>query len=173
MYLKADNLVIRQALKEDAKCLCKWWSDGKVMAHAGFPKGLKTDLNRLKASLEKEENNEFYKRLMIEIDSKKVGEMMFRIESNIAEIGIKICDFTYQNKGYGTKALKLLINYLFHQRFVEKIVLNTNLSNTRAQHVYESLGFKKLGIRENSWKNQLGELQSTVDYELVKGLDSY
>ena len=55
----------------------------------------------------------------------------------------------------------------------KKIALNTNLSNTRAQHVYESLGFKKLGIRENSWKNQLGELQSTVDYELVKGVDSY
>lgn len=34
------------------------------------------------------------------------------------------------------------------------------------QHVYELLGFKKTAIHENSWKNQLGELQTTIDYEL-------
>ena len=34
------------------------------------------------------------------------------------------------------------------------------------QHVCELLGFKKIEIHENSWKNQLGELQTTIDYEL-------
>ena len=47
-----------------------------------------------------------------------------------------------------------------------KIILDTNLNNKRAQHVYELLGFQKLRIRENSWKNQIGEMQSSVDYEL-------
>lgn len=28
--------------------------------------------------------------------------------------------------------------------------------------------FSKVRVRENSWKNQLGELQSAVDYELVQ-----
>ena len=48
MYLKQDNLVIRAATSEDAECLCKWWSDGAVMAHAGFPNGLKTDVDKLR-----------------------------------------------------------------------------------------------------------------------------
>ena len=49
-----------------------------------------------------------------------------------------------------------------------KIILDTNLNNTRAQHVYEKLGFKKVRVKNNSWKNQLGEWQSSVDYELVE-----
>lgn len=40
------------------------------------------------------------------------------------------------------------------------------IKNTRAQYVYELLGFKKIAINENSWKNQLGELQTSIDYEL-------
>lgn len=48
----------------------------------------------------------------------------------------------------------------------ELIFLDTNLKNTRAQYVYELLGFKKIAINENSWKNQLGELQTSIDYEL-------
>lgn len=41
------------------------------------------------------------------------------------------------------------------------------MKNTRAQHIYELLGFKKVTVRPDSWKDQLGQLQSTVDYELI------
>ena len=60
----------------------------------------------------------------------------------------------------------MLIGSLFEDFGYEKIVLDTNLKNERAQHVYEKLGFKKVRINYDSWKNQLGELESTVDYEL-------
>lgn len=50
----------------------------------------------------------------------------------------------------------------------EKIILDTNLKNERAQHVYERLGFKKLRVVENSWCDQLGEAQSAVEYEMYK-----
>lgn len=168
MYLKQDNLVIRAVAKEDAECLCKWWSDGAIMAHAGFPNGLKTDVDKLRERLDKQKDRESSKTLIIEIDSKPVGEMSFSIDNGIAEIGIKICDFSYQEKGFGTKVLNMLITYLFNKKSVEKIVLDTNLRNTRAQHVYEKLGFKKVCVRGNSWEDQLGELQSSVDYELVR-----
>ena len=60
----------------------------------------------------------------------------------------------------------MLIRYLFDCGF-EKIVLDTNLQNVRAQHVYESLGFQKLRINTDSWTDQLGQTQSSVDYELT------
>lgn len=40
MFLEKDSLIIRSATLEDAKYLLKWWNDGKVMEHAGFPNGL-------------------------------------------------------------------------------------------------------------------------------------
>ena len=48
----------------------------------------------------------------------------------------------------------------------DKVVLDTNLNNKRAQHVYESLGFEKVKVHEQAWKDQLGQWQGSVDYEL-------
>lgn len=61
----------------------------------------------------------------------------------------------------------MLIGWLF-QNGCSKIVLDTDLTNTRAQHVYESLGFRKVQTNIDSWKDRLGQLQSSVDYELLE-----
>ena len=39
MFLKHNNLIIRNATEKDAEQLALWWNDGKIMAHAGFPNG--------------------------------------------------------------------------------------------------------------------------------------
>lgn len=85
----------------------------------------------------------------------------------VAEIGIKICETDCQNRGVGRKVLSMLIGWLFRNG-CSKIVLDTNVSNTRAQHVYELLGFRKVRTSTDSWRDQLGRLQSSVDYELVE-----
>lgn len=161
-----NNLSIRIATIQDAKILCNWWNDGKVMAHAGFPKGLGTNEEEIIKLIQQQDGN--MRRLILEIDLSPVGEMSYRINNNIAEIGIKICDFTYQEKGFGTKAIKMLIKYLFLQQDVDKIILDTNLKNVRAQHVYEKMGFNKVRVNQDVWKDQLGDLQSSVDYEMEK-----
>lgn len=62
----------------------------------------------------------------------------------------------------------MLISTLFYKYGYTKIILDTNLNNKRAQHVYEKLGFRKMRVNMNSWKNQVGELESSVDYEMTK-----
>ncbi len=167
MLLKDGDLLIRKAEANDAKTLCKWWNDCKIMAHAGFPNGLGTSEQAIIKQLLNDDD--FNRYLILEIDSLPIGEMSYRNKGNqIAEIGIKICDFSNQEKGFGTKYLKMLINYLFTEMGYQKIILDTNLNNKRAQHVYQKIGFQKVGVRINSWKNQLGELQSSVDYLLTK-----
>ncbi len=167
MLITYNNLKIRNATPEDAPLLCKWWNDGAVMAHAGFPNGLQTNISKITKELSAD-SDDTYRRLIIEIDSIPVGEMSSHNKgSGVAEIGIKICDFERQEKGNGTTFLKMLISKLFSEGY-DKIILDTNVNNVRAQHVYEKIGFHKLRINHNSWKNQLGELQSSIDYELHK-----
>jgi len=168
MYLINENLVIRDATSNDAQILCNWWNDGKVMAHAGFPLGLRTTPQEIVLELTTDTDDKG-RRLILEIDTVPVGEMSYRTKGEkIAEIGIKICDFSKQEKGYGTLYIKMLIESLFYTMGYEKIILDTNLNNTRAQHVYEKIGFKKVATNINSWTNQVGELQSSIDYELTK-----
>ena len=161
MYIQYDTLLIRDAVTADAQQLTAWWNDGAVMAHAGFPLGLGTTEEKVIAGLGNG-------RLVLEENERLIGEACYRkVGEGIAEIGIKICETDCQNRGLGRMILSMLISWLFAQGF-EKIVLDTNLTNLRAQHVYESLGFQKLRVNIDSWTDQLGNKQSAVDYELTE-----
>jgi RimJ/RimL family protein N-acetyltransferase len=165
--IKQDNIFIRSASIEDAEILTKWWNDGSVMAHAGFPLGLNTTIEKTITQI-LENEHKISQRCIILIDFIKVGELNYNIIDHTAEIGIKICDATYQNQGYGKKILKMLISFLFDEISVEKIILDTNLKNLRAQNTYLKLGFRKLRTNIDAWKDQLGNLQSSVDFEMTK-----
>jgi RimJ/RimL family protein N-acetyltransferase len=162
-----NNLTIRNAEESDSEILAKWWNDGAVMAHAGFPNGLGTTAEKIAADIATD-SDDTRRRLIIELDGTPIGEMSYHnLGDNIAEIGIKICDFSQQEKGYGRVLLSMLISTLFHDYGYKKIVLDTNLKNSRAQHVYEKLGFRKLRVNVDAWKDQVGQMQSVVDYELL------
>jgi RimJ/RimL family protein N-acetyltransferase len=169
MLIQQDNLAIRNATVEDASTLGKWWRDGKVMAHAGMPNGLSISDGEIAVGLSKE-TDETSRRLIIELYNKPIGEMSCHNKGNgIAEIGIKICDFSEQEKGYGTKLYKMLMNYLFKDLCYNTIITSTNTKNLRAQHVYENkIGFHKVGIDENTWIDQLGQCQSYINYSITK-----
>lgn len=169
MYLHKGNLVIRDAAIGDAKLLCSWWNDGKIMAHAGFPNGIGTTEQEVRSKLQSGADPERQGRLILEINGVPAGEMSYSAAADrVAEIGIKICDFKEQNKGAGTRFLTMLIRYLFEVPGYHTIILDTNLKNTRAQHVYEKLGFQKIAVRTDAWTDQLGEWQSFIDYELTQ-----
>lgn len=159
LMLKFKDISIRTALPEDAPQLVRWWNDGSVMAHAGFPNGLGTTVAMEAPRLTG-------RRMMILEGERPIGECNFRDQGGmIAEIGIKICETDCQNRGVGRIVLSMLIRHLFGTGF-QKIILDTNLNNLRAQHVYETLGFRKLRVNVDSWRDQLGRAQSSVDYEL-------
>ena len=167
MKLEHDVILLRNAEERDCAQLAAWWNDGAVMAHAGFPLGLGTTPEKIAAQIATD-SDDTRRRLILEYQDKPIGEMSFRVLPNrSAEIGIKICNAAYQELGIGRKALSMLIGELF-QKGCGKIILDTNLNNTRAQHVYELLGFQKTGVRYDAWTDQVGRLQSAVDYELTR-----
>ncbi|MDR0917281.1 MAG: GNAT family N-acetyltransferase [Oscillospiraceae bacterium] len=166
MTLQTGDILIRDATADDAETMCRWWNDGAVMAHAGFPLGLDTTVETVAAQLS--HDTEQSRRMIIELSGEPIGETNYSITDGVAEIGIKICDFTKQERGIGTACLKLLIDALFGGFGVTKIVLDTNLTNTRAQHVYEKIGFRRLRVNIDAWRDQLGAPQSSVDYELTR-----
>ena len=179
MELEQGKLCIKNAEQEDCKQLVSWWNDGAVMAHAGFPNGLGTNEEKVQKQIAAD-SDDTRRHLVIWYDGNRIGEMSYAnlgdsleetgedtIENRTADIGIKICNSTFQEKGLGKIVLSMLIRELFSRGYT-KIVLDTNLKNKRAQHVYERLGFQKVNIRMDAWTDQVGEKQSAVDYELTK-----
>jgi RimJ/RimL family protein N-acetyltransferase len=67
-----------------------------------------------------------------------------------AEVGIFIGNKNYWDKGYGTEALILLLDYGFKALNLHNILLKVYAYNTRAIETYEKVGFKQIGIRREA-----------------------
>jgi RimJ/RimL family protein N-acetyltransferase len=71
-------------------------------------------------------------------------------------VGIDICEDKHLNKGVGTEALRLWVNYLFSNSTIHKIALDTWSFNKRMIRVAEKLGFIHEGIERELilWQGQ-------------------
>ena len=80
MLLKFKNLTIRNATVKDAPLLAKWWNDGTVMAHAGFPNGTGETVEEISERLKNDTDK--YRRVRVHIDSwrDQIGELQSSIE---------------------------------------------------------------------------------------------
>lgn len=126
MNIKYNQLCIRNAEKKDCEQLAVWWNDGTVMAHAGFPNGLGTSAAEIEKQIA-DDSDETRRRLIIEYNDVRIGEMSFYVfENHRYEIGIKICESDYQEKGIGRVVLSMLIEELFRMG-ANVIFLDTNL----------------------------------------------
>ncbi|MCD6101589.1 MAG: GNAT family N-acetyltransferase [Candidatus Cloacimonetes bacterium] len=67
-----------------------------------------------------------------------------------AEFGIFIGDKRYWNKGYGTEATKLILDYGFNILNLNSIMLEVYSFNKRAIKSYEKIGFKTIGKRRQA-----------------------
>jgi RimJ/RimL family protein N-acetyltransferase len=66
------------------------------------------------------------------------------------EVGIFIGDKNYWNKGYGTEALTLLLDYGFMALNLHNVFLKVYGYNKRAIKSYEKVGFKIIGIKREA-----------------------
>jgi len=166
-----DELTIREALPSDAALLGEWWRDGEVMQFSGYPHGLVITDEKIEKQILSCSDDTF-KLLIIEVAGNPIGEMSYHnmgdIGGKTAQIGIKICNASMREKGYGTRFLLMLADELFAVEDFMRIILEVDPENYRARYVFEKIGFKEKNIRQDSWINQVGELCSAVDYELKR-----
>lgn len=65
---------------------------------------------------------------------------------HLAEIDICIGEPSEWERGYGSSALIALLRWLFTETDIERAFLQPRVSNERAIHVYEKVGFRKEGV---------------------------
>lgn len=115
MNICYHDICIRDAQQKDCAQLAAWWNDGAVMAHAGFPMGLGTTAAQIAQQIAAD-TDATRRRLMVEYKGIPIGEMCFYVSDNTKyEIGIKICEPQYQEKGLGRVILSMLIGELFRR----------------------------------------------------------
>ena len=73
-----------------------------------------------------------------------VGELIIKNieEKKCATLGIALRNTKYKDKGFGSKAEQLAVQYVFHELDIPVLYADCILSNKRSQHVLEKVGFK-------------------------------
>ena len=95
-------------------------------------------------------------------------------KNSVAHIGIFIGHRNYRNNGYGTESISLLLDFVFNQTTLNKIMLEVFSFNKRAINSYKKNGFIEEGrLRENIFRN--GEYHDEIimgilrrEYEKMK-----
>lgn len=163
---RSDGLALRTASEQGAALLCRWWNDGAVMAHAGFPQRLGTTVEEVAAQLKADASSH---RLLLLEDGCPVGEAVWRLaeEKGAAEIGIKPCVPSARGRGSGTQYLHRPLRYLFGPGGFALITLTTAEENRRARHVYEKLWFVQTAVFLFQ-TSQMPQACKALEYRLKK-----
>ncbi len=137
---KLDDLINDYAWRCDPE-LARF--DARPVQIIPFPDFLASYIQELTPSFDS-------RRFAIEtFEGKQIGNCMyFNLDKNAVqvEIGIMIGDRAYWSHGYGTDAIKALVDHIFSTISVTTIYLHTLNWNIRAQYCFTKSGFKPCGF---------------------------
>ena len=146
---KGELVTLRGHLESDRAPYERWQTQGEWL-HFDAPW-------EERSSEEKQEKDEGKKRAEAETDSRPRKMAVIATADNkslgwvnrygqgdnpfVWFVGIDICEDDFLNRGYGTEALRLWVDYLFSNSEIHKLCLDTWSFNPRMMRVAEKVGF--------------------------------
>ena len=158
--LLGDRLYLSPKGTSDEEILkfTEWMNDFQVTDYIGRTAQIVT-LTEEKEFLEKNDKNNNSKTFnIVELKSNKligtIGLHQFNYIERSAVLGIFIGDSDFRSNGYGTEAIRLLLEYGFKYLNLHSIRLDLLSINERAHKCYLKCGFKDTGCsREQIFLN--------------------
>lgn len=134
---------------EDAEKYTEWLNDFQITDYIGRSHEIMT-IEAEKEYLEKNANSVSTFAIIDIKTDELIGTVGLHEIDNIkrrATLGIFIGKQDYLNRGYGTEAIKLILDYGFNYLNLNNINLDLMEFNKRAYTCYEKCGFKEYGRR--------------------------
>ncbi len=156
---EGQKVRLRAYTKDDLLLAREYINDEKIsqLLNTRIPFPFRSeDEDKWYESIDPNSNNKYP--FAIELKDKKLyiggcGINDIDTKNRIALIGIFIGN-EYSGKGYGTDAIRILVDFCFNEVNVNKVKLDVFSFNKAAIHCYEKVGFKKEGtLREEIYRN--------------------
>jgi RimJ/RimL family protein N-acetyltransferase len=136
----------------DAEKYTEWLNDSDMTQYLVGLGPININVQKMKGNLENASNDHNYS--IIDIDTNElIGDCGFSSINHLnqtSEIEIYIGNKKYWDKGYGTEALSLLLDYGFKSLNLHNVFLQVVSFNERAIRSYEKIGFKIIGRKRES-----------------------
>lgn len=140
---KGKLLKLTSFRPEDAAIMACWEENSDYLRNLDTEIAFPQSISELEEEKERSSNS-FYFRLRTIEDETLIGFVVIHsIEWNnrVGSLAIGIGDPNFQNKGFGSEALQLVLRYAFHELNLHRVGLDVIGYNGRAIRAYEKAGF--------------------------------
>lgn len=166
--IKGEKVILRALEREDLRRCWKWINEQEVAR--GMATVIPKSIVEEEMWYEETQKSKTDKIFAIQVGKKHIGNIgLHKIDfrNRRVELGIMIGEKDYRDKGYGTDAIKTLIEKVaFNELNLHKVSLCVFLFNKRAIKCYRKCGFKEEGIlREHVFKE--GKYQDLLVMSLI------
>ncbi|SDE67410.1 diamine N-acetyltransferase [Pricia antarctica] len=91
----------------------------------------------------------------------------FDPKNHRAGIGIIVLEDKNRNKGVGTEAIRLMMDYAFSTLALRQLFANVLVGNDASIHLFKKLGFQEVGIKKD-WIFSNGRYKDEILFQKLK-----
>ena len=144
--LEGKLVNLRIIEKEDLPLFMEYWNNPEFFGEfSWFPQTSKTEWEKRYDSLTPDTKWFFIEKK----DGTKNGTVFHFLNGNYMEIGYILVP-SERKKGYGSEAVKIIVDYLFLSKELVRVQAITGVDNFASHRVLEKAGFTKEGIIRKS-----------------------
>lgn len=166
--LVGDRIYLSPRNAEDVEQFTEWLNDFQITDYIGASATLYT----IAGEKEFLESNNSLEATFVIVDlknDKMIGTVSLENINHInrtGTLGVFIGNAEYRSKGYGTEAIKLILEYGFKYLNLNNIKLDVMGFNARAIACYKKCGFKEIG-RRRKCKYIDGEYYDSISMDIL------
>ncbi|NQG97470.1 GNAT family N-acetyltransferase [Streptococcus suis] len=170
MNIKGEKIVLRALSLRDKELLLKLMNDPETEMFLGgssFPVSIEEQEQWIEAQIGRKDTL----RCIVELSSnlEAIGTVAITdidMKNGLGQVHIKLDKELGRGKGYGTDALRTIVNYAFNELRLNCIYADVLESNHPSQKLLEKCGFRKEGLlRSRVYKN--GRYIDVVSYSYL------
>jgi RimJ/RimL family protein N-acetyltransferase len=157
----------------DLLVVAQWFTDLEILRYAFGSEAKEEQLREMALRYQAEMDSQRHYILALETpEPKTFGFVRYSLHRNfdhlkVGRIGILIGDKEKWGRGWGTEAVEAFVQFLFTQKGIDRIELDTAHFNQRAQRCFEKCGFRRCRAPEN-YQQILGDPTPKVWMELSR-----
>ena len=151
--IRGEKIILRQQREEDEEFFAYWFNQPLIMFQCGFtePTDKEAELRYITEYHRSDDSVWF---TITDIDGSVIGETgLLRMFPawHCTDLTIIIPDPEKQNKGYGTEAIRLMLDMAFNEYGMNRVSIGVVGLNTDALEFYKKVGFRQEGIQEQGY----------------------
>jgi [ribosomal protein S5]-alanine N-acetyltransferase len=172
--IETDRLILRKFEMTDAQSVFDHWlSDERVTDNRINPahKSVSETVERVQNIISQYESEDF---CYWAIELKDTGELIGEIDLYDFDKATENCEVSYSlgfkwwNQGYGTEALKAVVEFGFRTMNIHKITAAHNTDNPASGRIMRKVGMEQEGIIRHMIRNSKNQYKDCAVYGLLQ-----